>query len=272
MDNTDFLRASEPLRHIVSLLCFRGRPINHDVDRRVHMIVNHGYVVGFSPDRLQPLWAAYRVSASVRDVDYERPHLFYDDPRIPEDWQIGTRGFGALNGKRYDRGHLVPNYAINTQFGRLAQMETFFMTNISPQRDKMNRGTWMKLEKLIIRDFAPAWEHIWVITGPIFSRRPRYLVRANRLRVAIPKSYFAILVDPIRYPHNEPSNVFFLALEIPQTATNQVPGDQHVTTIGAIEEATQLQFFSELNAAQKQKVAERTATRMWQTRSLTDPN
>lgn len=268
-DNTTTLEASKPLEHLANLFCFGGTPANQDTEREVKRVVNHGYVVGYSPDRLQPIWAGYRVSAAERDVDYERPHLFYEDSRLPKEWQIGTWGFGKYNNKAYDRGHLVPNYAINTQFGRLAQMETFFMSNIGPQRKKMNRGCWQRLEKLIIREFAPAWEHIWVLTGPIFPETDRYLRRRNGLKVTIPEAYFAILVDPVKFPHDDPKNVNFLALRIPQSAEYEDPSDEHITTIDSIETATRLVFFPDLTRAKKQKVYQRTATRMWRTRSLT---
>ena len=267
-DNTEVLEICKPLEHIIDLMCFHGHPKNLDADRKVHIIVNHGYAIGFSPDRLQPVWAAYRVSAADRDVDYERPHLFYEDTRLPKEWRIGTWGFGSHRNQKYDRGHLVPNYAVNTQYGRLAQMETFFMSNIGPQRDKMNRGTWQKLEKLIIREFAPAWDHIWVLTGPIFSARPGMLRRRNGKRVPVPKSYFAILIDPVKYPHDDPKNVDFLALEIPQSARSEEPGDRHVRTIPEIEAATNLQFFPKLSTSKKAKVVEKTATSMWSTRRL----
>lgn len=267
-DNTQVLEVCESLKHLSDLFCFGGAPANLDSENEVKMIINHGYVIGFSPDRLQPAWAAYRVSAAERDVDYERPHLFYEDTRLPKDWQIGTWGYGKLGSRSYDRGHLVPNFAINTQFGRLAQMETFFMSNIGPQKKEMNRGCWQRLEKLIIREFAPVWGHIWVLTGPIFSRSPRYITRRNGKRVPVPKSYFAILIDPVKYPHDDPKNVNFLALEIPQSAGYEDPADKHVTTIEEIETKTQLDFFPKLSTAKKRKAYERTATSIWTTRDL----
>ena len=268
MDNSTLLDASKPLEHVIDLLCFRGRPVNLDSDRPISIIVNHGYVVGFSPDRLQPLWAAYRVAAAERDVNYKRPHLFYDDKRLPEDWRVGVWGFGSVGGNRYDRGHLVPNFAINTQFGRLAQMETFFMSNISPQRSKMNRGVWQRLEKAIVRDWAPAWEHIWVITGPIFGENPEVIRRPDGKEIDIPESFYAILVDPIRWPHDDPKNVFFLALQVSQDLEYVDPGDDLITTVGAIEQATSLRFFSDLDDEGKEMVAQRTASEMWRIRDL----
>lgn len=265
-DNTTILDVCKPLEHLIDLFCFHGAPHNRDQEHEVVKIVNHGFVVGFSPYRLQPAWAAYRVSDANKDVDYERPHLFYEDTRLPEKWRIGTWGYGKHYNQNYDRGHLVPNSAINTQFGRLAQMETFFMSNIGPQRDKMNRGTWKKLEKLITHEFARVWDHIWVITGPIFSTSPKFITRKNKLKIAIPDSYFTILVDPVRYPHDNPKNVNFLALEIPQSSESKEPSNVNVRTIPEIEETTHLKFFPNLTEKKKETVYSRTSTHMWTTR------
>lgn len=267
-DNSSVLEICRPLQHALDFFCFRGRPLNLDQKRPVSIIVNHGYAVGFSPDRLQPLWAAYQVSAAKRDVDYERPHLFYEDPRLPKEQQVGTWGFGLVDGKPFDRGHLVPNFAINTQFGRLAQSETFFMSNIAPQRADTNRGVWQRLEKLIIQEFAPAWEHIWVMTGPIFAAKPRFITRANGLKIPVPKSFFMILIDPQRFPYDDPKNVAFLALEVPQTTGYKIPGSELVTSIEAIETATKLRFFPELTAAERITMAQNTSKEMWEYRVM----
>lgn len=265
-DHSSILPVCQPLAHALEFFCFRGRPLNHDAAHPVTILVNHGYAVGFCPTRSQPLWAAYQVSAATRDVDYQRPELFYDDPRLPGEQRIGTWGFG----KGYDRGHMVPNFAINTQFGRLAQNETFFMSNIVPQNSKTNRGVWQRLEKLIIRQFAPAWEHIWVLAGPIFDKKPKTIKRDNGLEIPIPKSFFLILVDPQKFPHDQPENVRFLALEVGQDTGYVDPGDDLVTTVEAIEQATGLTFFSELTASEKKIVAKQTSKKMWSYKQL-DP-
>lgn len=267
-DYSTILPASQSLAHALDLFCFHGHPTNQDEERPVSIIVNHGYAVGFSPSRLQPVWAAYRVSAARRDVDYERPHLFYDDPRIPKEWQISSWTFGKHGSTSYDRGHMVPNFAVNTQFGRLAQMETFFMTNICPQRAQNNQGVWMRLEKIIVSQWAPEWEHIWVICGPIFSDNPKMLKRRGGKQVPIPDAFFAILADPLKWPYDKPKNVRFLALEVPQSVGKGYPNDKLISKVSDIEAATKLRFFPKLSASQKKIVAKQTSKKMWKFREL----
>jgi endonuclease G len=159
---------------------------------------------------------------------------------------------------------MVPNYAINTQFGRLPQMETFFMSNICPQRYDTNRGVWQRLEKRIIREYAPSLDHIWVITGPVFPKNPSSIARPRGLKVAIPKSFYAILVDPLKYPHDKITNVNILPLEIPQSAGYTELTSDFITTITAIEESTNLTLFSKLTKAERKKLSSRTSKELWE--------
>ncbi|MEL6918941.1 MAG: DNA/RNA endonuclease, partial [Bacteroidota bacterium] len=64
MDNTIINDASKHLSHLTDLFCFKGRPENLDSEREVMVLINHGYITGFSLSRNQPVWTAYRVSAA----------------------------------------------------------------------------------------------------------------------------------------------------------------------------------------------------------------
>jgi endonuclease G len=163
---------------------------------------------------------------------------------------------------------MVPNYAINTQFGRIAQSETFFMSNIIPQQSATNQGGWQKLEKAIIRAYAPLRKHVWAVVGPIFGEDPPLIERRNGLKVPVPEAFFLILADPERYPYDHPDNLTILALRMPQDWGNRQPDDQLVTSIEAIEEATQLTFFPRLSAAEKATLASHTSPTMWPLEAL----
>lgn len=215
-DNSSLLPASAPFAHFLEFFCLHGAPANAATNPAISIVANHGYALGYAPDRGQPLWAAYQVAAATRDLDFERPEFFYDDPRLPEDWRIGTRGYGKVDGKTHDCGHMVPNFAINTQFGRVAQFETFFMSNIVPQRSSMNRGIWKNLEHGIVKAYAPLRKHVWVLTGPVFAATPPLITRPSGKTVPVPEALFLIIADPERYPFDDADNLNILALLIPQ--------------------------------------------------------
>ncbi len=244
MDNTSIHPASRHLSHLIDLFLFKGAPTNEDPHNEVQILVNHGYVVGYCPQRLQPLWSAYRVAHADRSVDYDRPHLYYADERLDPARRLGPETFGRHNGVSYHVGHMVPNEVINVQFGRLAQMETFFMSNMSPQRGPLNTGVWLALEN-IIRNIEDTKEkdHVWAVAGPVFGENPDTIQRRTGQRVPIPEAYYCITIDPYRYPWNRQSNVDVACFLIPQEAERGTRLSCFVRDLSEIEEATKLKFF-----------------------------
>jgi len=207
--------------------------------------VNQGYVVGFCPDRLQPAWSAYRVAHADDDVDYDRPLSYYDDMRLDDEHRIGRRTFGKLGGIPLNVGHMTPNEVINRQFGRLAQMETFLMSNMSPQYASLNQGVWLKLETAIreIED-EPGKDHVWAIVGPVFGEEPVSINRGLGKYLPIPDAYFCVIVDPHTYPYDTPSRVQTDCFIIPQDAPRDSAPDDYPATLAEVEEATSLKLFA----------------------------
>ncbi len=245
MDNTTIHASSVSQAHQIDLHLWRGPPKNLDPDRPVEILVNQGFVVGFSPDRLQPLWSAYRVAGSKRDLKFDRPIHYHDDLRLEEDQQIGRHTFGKLGGVQLHVGHMTPNEVINRQFGRLAQMETFLMSNMSPQYGSLNTGVWLKLEDAIreIED-EPGHDHMWVIVGPIFGDQPASINRGPDKFLSVPEAYFCITVDPFRYPYDTLGSANIDGFIIPQDAPRSSDPQDYPATIEQIEARTNLKFFT----------------------------
>ena len=231
--------------HLIDLHLWRGAPKNLDDTRPIEVLVNHGYVVGFCPERLQPAWSAYRVAHADDDVDYDRPLMYYDDMRLEDVFRIGRKTFGKIGGIQLNVGHMTPNEVINRQFGRLAQMETFLMSNMSPQYASLNSGVWLKLETAIreIKD-EKGKDHVWAIVGPVFGEEPASVYRGHGKHLPIPDSYFCVIVDPHSYPYDTPSRVHIDCFIIPQDAPSSSNPEDYPASLEEVEEATNLKFFS----------------------------
>ncbi len=245
MDHTTIHPMCDSQAHIIDLHLWRGTPRNLDEIRPIQILVNHGYVVGFCPARNQPAWSAYRVAHADDDVDYDRPLMYYDDLRLDEVHRIGRKTFGKIGGVQLNVGHMTPNEVINRQFGRLAQMETFLMSNMSPQYASLNSGVWLKLETAI-RDIKddPGKDHVWAIVGPVFGDQPASVYRGHGKYLPIPDSYFCVIVDPHTYPYDIPSKVEIDCFIIPQNAPRNSNPDDYPATLDEVEEATNLKFFA----------------------------
>ena len=69
--------------------------------------------------------------------------------------------------------------------------ETFYTSNISPQRNDFNGGVWNRLEQKT-RYWSQKYNDIFVVTGGILTKD---LETIGREKVAVPKYFYKILMD-----------------------------------------------------------------------------
>lgn len=217
-------------------------------ERPVRVLVNTGYVVGYSDALGNPLWAAYRVGDVELKPAPPRPDEFRADPRTTA--RVESDDY-ARSG--YDRGHMAPNYAIATRYGRAAQEETFLMSNITPQQHALNAGPWQKLEQRIATNYAGRFGEVWVVVGPIFGEKPKKLSR----RVSVPEAFFMIVID------EREGGVRAQAFVLPQEAPATGEPGAYLTSIDEIERRTGLDFLGELPDEAEAKLEATKAERMW---------
>ncbi len=243
-DFTTIHPLSAAMAHHLDIHLWRGAPQNVDPDRPVQILVNQGYVLGFSPTTLQPAWSAYSVAHADAAVDFKRPFHYYSDVRLDPAQRLSNRTFGKIGGIPLNVGHMTPNEVINRQYGRLAQAETFLMSNMSPQYEALNQGVWAKLEEAIRAvQTEPRGDYAWVIVGPVFGDDPPHVSRDGGKLVPVPEAYFALVVDPVRYPYDTPASVNLDCFIIPQTAPRGTNPDEYPSTREEIERRTRLRFF-----------------------------
>lgn len=214
----------------------------------VRVLANTGYVVGYSDELGNPLWAAYRVRDTEPQEAPARPDEFAVDPRTVAriDPDVYTRS-------GYDRGHLAPNFAIAAHFGPHAQRETFLMSNITPQKHGLNAGLWKQIEQRIARNYPGRFGEVWVLAGPVFGVRPEKI----RRRVAVPEACYMIIVD------ESDGRVRALAFLFPQEPTEQASLGDYLTSIDEIERRTGLDFLPELPDPAESALEALTVGRVW---------
>jgi endonuclease G len=215
----------------------------------VRVLVNSGYVVGYSDILRDPLWAAYRV--------WDLPNIPEPPPR-PDKFAVDLRTVArvepsAYSGSGYDRGHMAPNFAIATRFGAGGQEETFLMSNIVPQKHALNAGVWKELELRAATSYAARFREVWVMAGPIFGKHPARL----RGGVTVPEACWMVMLD------EHEGRVRTQAFVIPQDAPVDAPPDRYLTSIDHIEELTGLDLFPDLPDAVEAVIESKTADRVW---------
>lgn len=214
---------------------------------------NDGYLVGYSDLRLNPVWVSYQIeplSFEQKKRDYKRPSRFDSDWRTV--WRVEPDDYKKSG---YDRGHMAPNYAVSRLYGREAQLETFVMTNISPQKPNLNRKIWQRLEEAAMDHFTAQFKHIYVLTGPVFDSE----VERLDSWVEIPDSFYKIFVAL----DNQGQAINMLGFLIPQTVRGSEPLTKYIVPVDEIEAKTGYDFFHQLNDEAEERLEGSVDPRPW---------
>lgn len=220
-----------------------GIPQNTNSGETLKVLVNYSYAVGYSEELKIPMWAVYRLGNridSVENTNWERPFRFIVDTRTEA--QVSHEDY--YNSSDYDRGHMAPNAAMREQYGQMAQLETYLMTNICPQHKDLNRGIWMKLETKIRDELSQIdinnkeTHDLFVITGPIVDK-----IHLDSLDsgVIVPQSFYKIIAFQKGYR----GTIKAVSFIFPQHPISDEYSD-YVVTVDEIEQKTGLNFFPEL--------------------------
>lgn len=207
---------------------------------KITVIHNLGYSVGYDEDRKNPAWVAYRLFAVPVDTRVEdRPSQFNVDLRTAA--QVRSEDY---TGSGFDRGHMAPNFGIARCYGPIAQIQTFLMSNIAPQRHALNAGPWKNIEMLEATDYAQHCEEIWVICGSVFNGK---IIREIPSGVPIPDAFYKIIID------EQHGALRVLAFLFSQNSSGKTKPEEALCSVDTIETNTGMDFFPELpEAIQKQ--------------------
>lgn len=218
--------------------------------RSLNVLANAGYWVGYDEKMQNPAWSAYRLFLAPDEPIGKRPPGFNTDNRTRA--RVKSSDYTRSG---YDRGHLAPNYAIAHCYGRDAQLETFLMSNITPQRPDLNRKLWRDLEHRVAKRYTKRFGEVWVITGPIYYR-PTHVVRLHE-HPAIPDAFFKIVFE--EHPYGLRAEAFI----IPQNVNGDEPLRPYLVSIDDIETLTGLDFCPSFPEATQVELEAIPAKRVW---------
>lgn len=137
-----------------------------------------GFTVGYDSRNRLPAWVAYELTDSevLADVAERNGKSFKVDRNagVPQADDSDYRKSG------WSRGHMAP--AADFKWSEQAMTETFLFTNCCPQLDKMNGGSWSKLESRV-REWAKEFGSVYVVTGPIIGEHENGYIGLNHIPV-----------------------------------------------------------------------------------------
>lgn len=153
----------------------------------VSQVIEHtGYTVSYNRKRRNPNWVAYELTAKEVDGKEPRNGDFIPDPDL-NGAQATDEDYKNCG---WDRGHLAP--AADMKWSKEAMEESFYLSNISPQNNNLNRGVWKSIEELT-RDIAVKYNNVLVVTGPVFTKE-KGLGKIGKNKVLIPNGFYKVLL------------------------------------------------------------------------------
>lgn len=192
-------------------------------------------------------WVDYSLEVSQLRKCVERTNSFKSDPLIV----TGSAELADYRNSGYDRGHLLP--AGDMRFDRQAMLDTFYLSNMTPQPSSFNSGKWSSLENLI-RAWAFKYKKIWIVTGPVLNNHLPYIGVNNH--VSIPTEYFKVV---LKQNQNGYEGIGFLM----QTTIPFPDLVSYAVDIDTVEELTKLDFFSYLDDSVEEEVERRIDLEKW---------
>ena len=210
------------------------------------------FAVGWSPSLRRPVWCAYHVTPDVMYQSGQRPGFAKDKEAA------NSPSPGDYTHSGYDRGHMVPNHAIESRYGTDDQKKTFLMSNIAPQTPALNQGVWRNVEHRIA-DFWPAkYGEIWVIVGTIPNRRGETLSGTD---IEIPGRFYQVIVA------QEGMDVRALAVVFDQHVPWREWAARNIVSIDELEEEAGLDFLPDLPKFIQNPLEAETPSRLWPIRA-----
>ena len=194
------------------------------------LIKHLAYTVSYNHDWNLPNWVAYELTSDELCGDIKRTNNFAPDPLVHGD-PIVTYDYTHSG---YDRGHMAP--AADMKWSEQAMRESFYMTNICPQNQNLNRGDWNDLEELA-RDWAKKYGNIYIACGPIV--RNENVTIGNTHRIVVPSAFYKVF---LRKNHSSWTTIGFVF----ENVAGNKPLMTYMTSVDEVENMTGIDFFYNL--------------------------
>jgi endonuclease G len=213
-----------------------------------HQIIQRDfYSLSYNESHEVANWVGYNLGHFHLKGCVERSDAFRIDPLIT----TGSSSPADYAQSGFDRGHLLP--AGDMKFDKEAMRNTFFMSNMTPQPPKFNRGRWSMLETLV-RSWALKYQNLWIVTGPVLKENLPQMGIQNK--VSIPADYFKVL---LRKEGNSYKGIGFLMnVEVPYPDLIA-----YALTIDQVEDLSGVDFFPSLDNATEDEIESELDLKDW---------
>lgn len=160
------------------------------------------YAFSYNPDAHVSDWVAYPLYEKFTknrvpryDAVVSTNKAWAVDPYVATT-NVASGDSYEWSAKGYSRGHQLPS--ADRLGGAMANIQTFYTSNVAPQDSKFNGGIWEKLESAV-RGWVPSEKDepkdtLYVVTGCVTDATCSKVKDHTGTEVAVPKAYYKALL------------------------------------------------------------------------------
>jgi len=211
-----------------------GLPIASLADQ---IVMHTAMAVGYSEQHEQATWVAHIITPDIIQGNHSRSNDFRVDSLI----ETGTPVTEDYWDSGFDRGHLAPS--ADFRWSQQALSESYYYSNMSPQRPELNREIWAELEAKLREVVIRENKALYVVTGGILTDSLPTIGVVNQ--VSVPEWYYKVVLD-MTGPQKK--GIAFL---VPNHKVNE-PLMQFAVSIDRVEQLTEINFFPRLTPLEDQ--------------------
>lgn len=232
------------LAEVRDLVKTAGYPVTSN---EVEIVEHSGMVLGFSCNYDMAAWVFHLLTPAILNSTNSRSNNFRVDEKVScgsaveADYFVRKKnsdGTYSYDGFGFERGHLAPS--ADFKWSATALSESYYYSNMTPQRPEFNRESWAELEGLLRKIIEQEKKTFYVLTGPVLHDSLPVIERSvNKLR--IPEFHYKIIVD---LSQETPRGMAFLMAN----KKNELRLSEYVVSIDSIERLTGIDFFPSIDA------------------------
>lgn len=249
------------LKEVRQMMKAAGYPIS---TQEVEIIEHSAMVLGYTCHFKMASWSFHMLTPSVLKGTGTRSNDFRMDEKVScekageKDYFLRLKnpdGTVKYDGFGFDRGHLAPS--ADFKWSETALSESYYYSNMTPQRPEFNRESWAELEGLLRKVVEREKKTFYIITGPVLHENlPVIEQSVNKLR--IPELHYKIIVD---LSQDNPRGMAFLMPN--KKATGRL--SEYVVSIDSIEQLTGINFFPSIDKELETKIESKADFNAWKT-------
>ena len=143
------------------------------------------YSLSYLEEHEQAEWVHYKLNIEMLKGKTPRKNSFKSDKLV----STKSAALSDYKNSGYDRGHLAP--AGDMKLSKVSMSESFYMSNMSPQKASFNRGIWNTLENQV--RLRAKKSELYISTGGVLNSKKLKRIGSNK--VSVPDQFYKIIYD-----------------------------------------------------------------------------